>query len=98
MAVDGFVAAAAAAAAVTVTVAAAATAAAAAVAAPLCDGYTGDGGGGREDMSHVPSRPAELQTPDDSDASNRIESVEQLQVQVRVRIQAQAQAQIPVVM
>lgn len=104
MAIEGVVAAAAAAAAVTVTVAvavaAAATAAAAAV--PLSDRYIDGGGGGREDMSHVHTRPAEPQTPDDNDASNRIESGQQLQVQVQVqvqgRVQAQTQAQVPVAM
>lgn len=80
MTVEGVAAAAAAAA---VTVAAAATAAVAA-AAPLCDGYIGDGGGGREDMSHVHSRSAEPQRPDDSDASNRIESGERFQIQIQV--------------
>lgn len=95
---DGVVAAAAAAAAVTVTVAAATTTAAAA--APLCDGYAGGGAGGREDMSHVQSRPVEPRTSDDSDASNRIESCRQVLGQVRVQVQAraQAQAQVPVAM
>lgn len=105
MAIEGVVAAAAAAA-VTVTVAVAAAATAAAAAVPLSDRYIDGGGGGREDMSHVHTRPAEPQTPDDNDASNRIESGQQLQVQVQVqvqvqaqgRVQAQTQAQVPVAM
>ena len=86
---EGVVAAAAAAAAVavTVTVAVAATTTAAA-AAPLCDGYIGGGGGGREDMGHVHSHPAEPQTADDNDANKRIESGRQL------RLQAGAQARV----